>query len=212
MSFVNLTRRSRCNSSSRCCYRARGHFDPTWPREIWCGGDNHLTTLKRSRKTAVFLRVSHHISTDEEDYIYLIPKPTFFQQTRNLTTNPMHGRDKEQIYQVIVSTGRKTVRKTSVSTLILDEIHHIAFTHAFMVTSEVIGFWIPLYRWNGIWLEQQALCKHCIVRWKTVANGMISIIIVECRSFTRFLFLILDMFWNWHTQHSSGVGWQTRQQ
>ena len=30
MSCVRLTRRSRCNSSSRCCYRAREHVDPTW--------------------------------------------------------------------------------------------------------------------------------------------------------------------------------------
>ena len=29
MPSVNLTRRSRCNSSSRCCYRACGHVDPT---------------------------------------------------------------------------------------------------------------------------------------------------------------------------------------
>ena len=35
----NLTRRSRCNSSSRCCYRAREHVDPTWSRKIRCGGD-----------------------------------------------------------------------------------------------------------------------------------------------------------------------------
>ena len=35
MSCVNLTRRSRCNSSSsRCCYRARGHVDPV----VVCGG------------------------------------------------------------------------------------------------------------------------------------------------------------------------------
>ena len=32
-------------------------------------------------------------------------------------------------------TGRKTVRKISVPKLILHEIHHTAFTHAFMVTS-----------------------------------------------------------------------------
>ena len=32
-------------------------------------------------------------------------------------------------------TGRKTVRKISVPTLILYEIHHIDFTHACMVTS-----------------------------------------------------------------------------
>ena len=41
---VNLTRSSRCNSSSRCCYLARGHVDPTWSREIRCGGDSHPET------------------------------------------------------------------------------------------------------------------------------------------------------------------------
>ena len=35
----------------------------------------------------------------------------------------------------LLSSGRKAVRKISVPTLILYEIHHIAFTHAFMVTS-----------------------------------------------------------------------------
>ena len=40
----NLTRRSRCNSSSRCCYRAREHVDPTWSRKIRCGGDSHPET------------------------------------------------------------------------------------------------------------------------------------------------------------------------
>ena len=34
-----------------------------------------------------------------------------------------------------LSIGRKTVRKISVPTHTLYEIHHIAFTHAFMVTS-----------------------------------------------------------------------------
>ena len=38
---ANWTRRSRCNSSSRCCHRARGHVDPTWSRDIRCGGDSH---------------------------------------------------------------------------------------------------------------------------------------------------------------------------
>ena len=41
---VNLTRRSRCNSSSRCCYRARGHVDPTSSRNIRCDGDSHPET------------------------------------------------------------------------------------------------------------------------------------------------------------------------
>ena len=40
-SCVNLTRRSRCNSSSRCCYRVPGDDDPTGSREIRCGGDGH---------------------------------------------------------------------------------------------------------------------------------------------------------------------------
>ena len=31
--------RSRCNSSSRCCYRARKHVDPVWSRRIRHGGD-----------------------------------------------------------------------------------------------------------------------------------------------------------------------------
>ena len=35
----------------------------------------------------------------------------------------------------ILSTGRNTVRKISLPTLMLHGIHHIAFTHAFMVTS-----------------------------------------------------------------------------
>ena len=39
--FVNLTRCSRCNSSSRCCYRACGHVDPASSRKIRCGGDSH---------------------------------------------------------------------------------------------------------------------------------------------------------------------------
>ena len=34
----------------------------------------------------------------------------------------------------INTTGRKTIRKISVPTLIIYEIRHIAFTHAFMVT------------------------------------------------------------------------------
>ena len=34
-----------------------------------------------------------------------------------------------------LSAGPKTVRKISVTTLILFEIHHIAFTNAFMVTA-----------------------------------------------------------------------------
>ena len=41
MPCTNLTRRSRYNSSSRCCYRARGHVDPTWSRKIRCRGDSH---------------------------------------------------------------------------------------------------------------------------------------------------------------------------
>ena len=40
----NLSRRSRCNSSSRCCYRAREHVGPTWSRKIRCGGDSHPET------------------------------------------------------------------------------------------------------------------------------------------------------------------------
>ena len=41
---VSLTRRSRCNSSSRCWYRARKHVDPTWSRNIRCVGDIHPET------------------------------------------------------------------------------------------------------------------------------------------------------------------------
>ena len=41
---INLTRRSRCNRSSRCCYRAREHVDPTRSRKIRCGGDSHPET------------------------------------------------------------------------------------------------------------------------------------------------------------------------
>ena len=37
--------------------------------------------------------------------------------------------------QPFLSIGRKTIRKISVPTLIQYKIHHIAFTHAFMVTS-----------------------------------------------------------------------------
>ena len=33
--------RSRCNSNSRCCYRAREHVDPAWSRGIRHGGDSH---------------------------------------------------------------------------------------------------------------------------------------------------------------------------
>ena len=33
--------RSRCNNSSRCCYRAREHVDPAWSRRIRHGGDSH---------------------------------------------------------------------------------------------------------------------------------------------------------------------------
>ena len=33
--------RSRCNRSSRCCYRAREHVDPAWSRRIGHGGDSH---------------------------------------------------------------------------------------------------------------------------------------------------------------------------
>ena len=40
----NLTLRSRCNSSSRCCYRVHEHVDPTWSRKIRCSGDNHPET------------------------------------------------------------------------------------------------------------------------------------------------------------------------
>ena len=36
-----ITQRSRCNSGSRCCYRAREHVDPSLSREIRCGGDSH---------------------------------------------------------------------------------------------------------------------------------------------------------------------------
>ena len=40
-----------------------------------------------------------------------------------------------QMLGAFPSTGRKTVRKISVPTLILYEIHQAAFTHALMVTS-----------------------------------------------------------------------------
>ena len=33
--------RSRCNRSSRCCYRAREHVDPAWSRRTRHGGDSH---------------------------------------------------------------------------------------------------------------------------------------------------------------------------
>ena len=33
--------RSRCNRSSRCCYRAREHVDPARSRRIRHGGDSH---------------------------------------------------------------------------------------------------------------------------------------------------------------------------
>ena len=42
--YINVFRfnpRSRCNSSSRCCYRAREHVDPAWSRRIRHGGDIH---------------------------------------------------------------------------------------------------------------------------------------------------------------------------
>ena len=36
---------SRCNSSSRCCYRAREHVDPAWSGRIRHGGDSHPEIL-----------------------------------------------------------------------------------------------------------------------------------------------------------------------
>ena len=44
MSCLNFNPRSSCNSSSRCCYRAREHVDPAWSRRIRHGGDSHLET------------------------------------------------------------------------------------------------------------------------------------------------------------------------
>ena len=38
--MFRLNPRSRCNSSSRCCYRAREHVDPTWSRRITHGGES----------------------------------------------------------------------------------------------------------------------------------------------------------------------------
>ena len=53
--YFHLTQRSRCNSSSRCCYRAREHVDPTWSRKISRGGDSHPETpsqaMEPSRQT-----------------------------------------------------------------------------------------------------------------------------------------------------------------
>ena len=50
MSCVNLTRRSRCNSGVRCCYRAREHVDPTWSRKTRYGGDSHPETSSPTNK------------------------------------------------------------------------------------------------------------------------------------------------------------------
>ena len=51
-SCVNITRRSRCNSSSSCFDRDRGHVDPTWSRKIRCGGDSFRKKKKRAGKPA----------------------------------------------------------------------------------------------------------------------------------------------------------------
>ena len=46
-----------------------------------------------------------------------------------------------------LSTGRKTVRKISVPTLIVYGFHQVAFTHVFMVTSRVS---VPIRMWFSI--------------------------------------------------------------
>ena len=59
MSCVNFTRRSRCNSSSRCCYRASGHVDPA------CSRDNPLVKHSGAYITLPSLRyvnVRRHVT------------------------------------------------------------------------------------------------------------------------------------------------------
>ena len=61
MSRVNLTRSSRCNSSSsRYCYRAREHVDPTLSRKTRCGADRHPEAPSSPGKIQVVATIVFH--------------------------------------------------------------------------------------------------------------------------------------------------------
>ena len=59
--------RSRCSSSSRCCYRTREHVDSAWSRRIRHGGDSH-PAMSSSRDTfsplALALFIGPQLRTD----------------------------------------------------------------------------------------------------------------------------------------------------
>ena len=83
--------------------------------------NSHLRGSKSS-DTPLHAVAQQMVSDMEESKGELFYRPKYINYTLNTI-------------RLWLSSDRKTVKKISVPTLILCEIHHIAFTHAFMVTS-----------------------------------------------------------------------------